>query len=156
MTKKQSETRNNIRAKRRKRLLRAILGLFKLALLLCFLAAVGWGSWLELCRGAAVYREYHAKYENFRERREAARVPMDEKFEAYMNILVLGVDKGGDFGGGWQDFLVQKTSERIAELEMHGSPAIGHTATFYTFNFTFAFGVRRKRQGGGLRARCLA
>ena len=42
MTKKHSETRNNIRAKRRKRLLRAILGLFKLALLLCVLAAVGW------------------------------------------------------------------------------------------------------------------
>ena len=106
MTKKQSETRNNIRAKRRKRLLRAILGLFKLALLLCFLAAVGWGSWLELCRGAAVYREYHAKYENFRERREAARVPIDEKFEAYMNILVLGVDKGGDFGGDHADTML--------------------------------------------------
>ena len=106
MTKKHSETRNNIRAKRRKRLLRAILGLFKLALLLCVLAAVGWGSWLELCRGAAVYRKYYAKYEDYRERRDAERVPMDEKFEAYMNILVLGVDRGGDFGGGHADTML--------------------------------------------------
>ena len=106
MTKKNSETRNNIRAKRRKRLLRAILGLFKLALLLCVLAAVGWVSWLELCRGAAVYRKYYAKYEDYRERRDAERVPLDEKFEAYMNILVLGVDKGGDFGGSHADTML--------------------------------------------------
>ena len=113
MTKKQSETRNNIRAKRRKRLLRAILGLFKLALLLCFLAAVGWGSWLELCRGAAVYREYHAKYENFRERREAARVPMDEKFEAYMNIpaaLFLCRQRPLSSTGMVQRFLIRKSA----------------------------------------------
>ena len=106
MTKKHSETRNNIRAKRRKRLLRAIFGLIRLALLLCVLAAVGWASWLELCRGAAVYREYHAKYENYRERRDAARVPLDEKFESYMNILVLGVDRGGDFSGGHADTML--------------------------------------------------
>ena len=103
MTKKDSETRNNIRTKRRRRLLRAILGLFKLTLLLCVLAAVGWGSWLELCRGAAIYHKYYAKYEDYRERRDAERVPLDEKFEAYMNILVLGVDRGGDFGGGHAD-----------------------------------------------------
>ena len=106
MTKKNSETRNNIRTKRRKRLLRAILGLFKLALLLCLLAAVGWGAWLELRRGAAIYKEYYAKYEDYRERRDAERVPLDEKFEAYMNILVLGVDKGGDFGGGHADTMM--------------------------------------------------
>ena len=106
MTKKNSETRNNIRAKRRKRLLRAILGLCKLAFLLCFLVAVAWGAWLELRRGAAVYREYYAKYEDYRERRDAERVPMDERFEAYMNILVLGVDKGGDFNGGHADTML--------------------------------------------------
>ncbi len=106
MTNKNSETRNNIRAKRRRRLLRAILGLFKLALLLCFLAAVGWGAWMELRRGAAIYKEYYAKYEDYRERRDAERVPLDEKFEAYMNILVLGVDKGGDFGGGHADTML--------------------------------------------------
>ena len=31
---------------------------------------------------------------------------MDEKFEAYMNILVLGVDRGGDFGGGHADTML--------------------------------------------------
>ncbi len=106
MTKKHSETRSNIRAKRRKRLLRAIFSLIRLALLLCVLAAVGWASWLELCRGAAVYHEYHAKYENYRERRNAERVPLDEKFESYMNILVLGVDRGGDFSGGHADTML--------------------------------------------------
>ncbi|MBR1761543.1 MAG: LCP family protein [Schwartzia sp.] len=106
MTTKQSETRNNIRAKRRKRLLRAILGFFKLVFLLVALVAVGWASWQELLRGAAVYREYRAQYDAYRERREARRVPMDERFEAYMNILVLGVDKGGDFGGGHADTML--------------------------------------------------
>ena len=106
MTKKNSETRNNIRAKRRKRLLRAILGLFKFVLLLCVLAVVGWAAWQELCRGAAVYREYRAKYDEYRERKDAQRVPLDERFESYMNILVLGVDKGGDFGGSHADTML--------------------------------------------------
>ena len=106
MTKQKSRTRDNIRAKRRKRLLRAILGLFRLMLLLAVLGVVGWASWHELLRGAAVYREYHAKYEDYRERRDAERVPLDERFESYMNILVLGVDKGGDFGGSHADTIL--------------------------------------------------
>ncbi len=106
MTKKHSETKNNIRAKRRKRLLRAILGFFKFVLLCAVLCAVSWASWQELLRGAAVYREYRAKYDAYCERREARRVPLDERFESYMNVLVLGVDKGGDFGGGHADTLL--------------------------------------------------
>ncbi len=106
MTGQKSRTRDNIRAKRRKRLLRAILGVCKLLLTLAVLVVVGWGAWHELLRGAAVYRAYYAQYENYRERRDAQRVPMDEKFEAYMNVLVLGVDKGGDFDGGHADTIL--------------------------------------------------
>lgn len=106
MAKMNSETRNNIRAKRRKRLLRSILIFFKRLLLLALVGAVCWASWQELRRGAAVYREYQTQYENFRERRDAQRVPLDERFEAYMNILVLGVDKGGDFGGSHADTML--------------------------------------------------
>ncbi len=106
MAKNISETRNNIRSKRRKRLFRAILGFFQFLLLLCFLAATGWASWHELIRGATVYREYKAQYDAYLERKDARRVPLDEHFEAYMNILVLGVDKGGDAGGRHADSIL--------------------------------------------------
>ena len=106
MAKMNSETRNNIRAKRRKRLLRGILRFFKRLLILAVVIGIGWASWQELLRGAAVCRQYNAQYEDFRERRDAQRVPLDEHFEAYMNILVLGVDTGGDFGGGHADTML--------------------------------------------------
>ena len=94
-----SETRMNIRAKRRKRLKQRIFGFFRFVLFLCFLGTLGWGSWQALLRGAAVYAKYHAMYQDFRQRRDAEHVPMDERFEAYTNILILGVDADGDFGG---------------------------------------------------------
>ncbi len=106
MTEQKNTTKNNIRVKRRKRLFHAILGFFKLILLLCVLAAVSWASWQELLRGAAVYREYRAKYDAYRERREARRMQIDEKFEAYMNVLVLGTDKTGDFDGRHADTIL--------------------------------------------------
>ena len=106
MTDPKSTTKNNIRAKRRRRLLRAILGFFKLVLILCVVAAVGWASWQELRRGAAVYRVYAAKYDEYKARREARRTPMEEKFEEYMNVLVIGVDKTGDFGGRHADTIL--------------------------------------------------
>ncbi len=94
-----SETRSNIVAKRRKRLKQHILGFFRLLLFLCFVAFMSWGAWQILQRGAVVYAKYHAMYEHYRQRRDAERVPLDERFEAYMNILILGVDADGDFGG---------------------------------------------------------
>lgn len=103
MTEQKSTTKNNIRAKRRKRLLRAILSFFKWVLIIAVVAAVGWASWHEILRGAAVYREYKTQYDAYKERREARKSAIDEKFEAYMNVLVLGTDKKGDFDGRHAD-----------------------------------------------------
>lgn len=94
-----NDTQTNIRAKRRRRLKQRIFGFFRFVLFLCFLAALGWGTWHALLRGAAVYAKYHAMYENYRQRRDAEHMPLDERFEAYTNLLVLGIDADGDFGG---------------------------------------------------------
>ena len=106
MTEHKSTTKNNIRAKRRRRLLRGILGIFKLMLLVAVLSGVCWASWQELRRGAAVYQKYETYYNAYKERKEARRSPTDEKCEAYMNVLVLGTDKAGDFDGRHADTIL--------------------------------------------------
>lgn len=109
-----NETRINIRAKRRKLLKQRILGFFRLLLFLCFAAGLGWGAWHILLRGSAVYAKYHTMYEDFRQRRDAERVPMDERFEAYTNLLVLGVDADGDFGGKRADSILLVSLDNAA------------------------------------------
>ena len=103
---RRGSTIDDIRAKRKRRRkgpLHAVLWLFKAVFVILLLGGLAWGSWHELLRGAAVYREYKAKYDDYKERRDAARVPLDEKFDSYINVLFLGVDKGGDFGGSHAD-----------------------------------------------------
>ena len=106
MTEHKSTTKNNIRAKRRRRLLRGILGIFKLMLLVAVLSGVCWASGQELRRGAVVYQKYETYYNAYKERKEARRSPTDEKYEAYMNVLVLGTDKAGDFDGRHADTIL--------------------------------------------------
>lgn len=93
-----SQTRDNIKRKRRKRLVRQIFFLFRVLLFAVAFIALSWALVQALIRSAAVYGEYHAMYEAFRERKESGRTPLDQKFDGYVNLLVFGLDDGMEDG----------------------------------------------------------
>lgn len=107
-------TKARIRTKRRKRLKRRVLGFFKALLLLAALFAAGQGVWRACLSGAVVYGGYDEMYRAFCARREARRVPLDDRFDGYINILALGVDRGGDFAGLRADTILLLSLDRAS------------------------------------------
>ena len=89
-----SQTRENINEKRKRRRIYRARQFFRLILLILLLGAIGWASYHAYLWGSAVYEVLRADYDAYTRRHEQLKLPSDDRSEAYMNLLVLGVDNG--------------------------------------------------------------
>lgn len=88
------QTKANIQAKRRIRRRYRRLQFFRLLIFLFFLGGIGWGGYRVFLWGGEVYQHYYGMYQAYMAQKASHRTEMDEKFENYMNVLLLGVDEG--------------------------------------------------------------
>ncbi len=91
-----SETKDNIRNKRRIRRRYRLLQLVRLCFFLVVLTGIGWALFQMFRVGAEIYGQYYAMYQSYAERRESRRTELDERFDDYLNFLFLGIDDGSD------------------------------------------------------------
>jgi len=91
-----SETKENIKNKRRIRRRYRLLQFIRLLIYLGIFAVVGWGLLQLFHIGAGVYGQYHAMYMDYVQRKAQRSVGMDSRYDDYLNILLLGVDDGVD------------------------------------------------------------
>ena len=91
-----SPTEENIKKKRVIKTRRRRLKFFRLLLLLLLLGAVGWVGLHVFAWGMRTYDTYYAIYQDYEARQAMKRQTMDERFDGYTNILVLGIDEGHD------------------------------------------------------------
>ncbi len=89
-----SETKDNIRNKRRIRRRYRLLQFIRLVFYLVILAVIGWGLLQVFRVGADIYGKYYAMYQDYTERREQRRTKQDEQYDGYLNLLLLGIDDG--------------------------------------------------------------
>ena len=101
-----SQTRENIKEKRKRRRLHRIRQFFRLILMVILLGALGWGTYHAYLWGSEVYDVFKADYEAYTRKHEQLKLPSDERTDAYMNILVLGVDNGVNGNGQQADTLM--------------------------------------------------
>ena len=101
-----SQTRENIKVKRKRRRIHRIRQFFRLVLIVILLGAMGWASYHAYLWGSAVYDVLRADYESYTKKREQLKLPSDERTDTYMNILVLGVDDGVGGNGRQADTLL--------------------------------------------------
>lgn len=92
------QTEANIQAKRRIRRRYRRLQFFRLLIFLLFLGGIGWGGYRVFLWGSEVYNHYYGMYQAYMARKASHHTEMDEQFENYMNVLLLGVDEGGEEG----------------------------------------------------------
>lgn len=101
-----SQTRDNIKQKRRRRRLHRIRQIFRLILLLIILAIFGWGLYHAYRWSSEVYSVFKADYDAYTQKHEQLRKPLGDRFDGYMNVLVLGVDDGADGLGQQADTIL--------------------------------------------------
>lgn len=89
-----SVTRRNIKRKRVKRRRRFFGRLIFYSIIALFAAAVCYAGYIVYQWGTATYNTYYRSYKEYEQRREARRLPADERFESYTNILFIGLDEG--------------------------------------------------------------
>ena len=90
----ESETRKRIRQKKKARFKRRCLDFVKLCVMLVVLAGVGWCLREAYGYGRGIFDHYYAIYQDYEARRQEQRKEIDERFDGYTNVLVLGLDEG--------------------------------------------------------------
>lgn len=92
------QTEANIQAKRRIRRRYRRLQFFRLLIFLSILGGIGWGGYRVFLWGGEVYNHYYGMYQAYMAQKASHRTALDEQFDNYMNVLLLGVDEGGEDG----------------------------------------------------------
>lgn len=87
-------TQSSIDSKRRRRRKYRLRQLLRLLVLLAVLAPFAYGAKRLYDFALPRYQEQLAAYNDYKFRREAKRVPLDRKFDGYINVLVFGIDDG--------------------------------------------------------------
>ena len=98
-----SETRANIKRKRKVKRKQRRLRIFRLFLFFVItsgiLAALFTGLFYLYEWGSGVYRTYDAMYQEYSERKMARVGEENPRFDNYTNVLILGIDEGGNPDG---------------------------------------------------------
>lgn len=96
-------TRQNIARKRKLQAQRRRRAVMRLFFLLFFLGAVVVGvlyvGYTLVSWGGNLYREYQTMYAGYTDRQQSRRGNVDNRFDGYTNVLVMGLDDGADESG---------------------------------------------------------
>lgn len=108
------QTEANIQAKRRIRRRYRRLQFFRLLIFLSVLGVVGWGGYRVFLWGGEVYNHYYGMYQAYMAQKASHRTALDEQFDNYMNVLLLGVDEGGEDGAKNADSVLMVSLDKGA------------------------------------------
>ena len=144
-----NKTKDNIIRKRRMRQRRRRIIFFRLTFLLIvfgvILTAIIYVGYSVFNFVAGLYDEYNKVYQDYTERQETIRGPLDPRFDSYTNVLILGLDDGADEDGDGEQradtimlISMENSTGRLrlinippdTWLEQRGSPA-GKAAGLY-------------------------
>ena len=120
-----SQTRENIKEKRKRRRIYRVRQFFRLILLILLLGAIGWASYHAYLWGSAVYEVLRADYDAYTRRHEQLKLPSDDRSEAYMNLLVLGVDNGIGGNNRQADTLILLSIDNLRVLSIPRGTLVG-------------------------------